>query len=150
MTIAVDFDGTIVTHAYPTIGREIPGAIETLKRLQAHGHRLILWTVREGELLDQAVAYCRSKGLEFYSVNEHYTDEPLGRERTDAKACRKLTADIYIDDRNVGGFPGWEAIYRMITHRFSYSSYYSELTGKEYHGRKCGFLQRILNKYGNE
>ena len=48
MTIAIDFDGTIVEHRYPEIGREIPFAIETLKRLIKDGHKLILWTVREG------------------------------------------------------------------------------------------------------
>ena len=49
MTIAVDFDGTIVEHMYPKIGEERPFAIETLKMLIAEQHRLILWTVREGE-----------------------------------------------------------------------------------------------------
>ena len=51
MTIAVDFDGTIVEHRYPRIGREIPFATDTLKLLQQDQHRLILWSVREGELL---------------------------------------------------------------------------------------------------
>ena len=55
MYIAVDFDGTIVEHRYPKIGREIPFAIETLRRLREDGHLLILWTVREGRLLDEAV-----------------------------------------------------------------------------------------------
>ena len=49
MTIAIDFDGTIVTHAYPAIGKPIPFAIETLKKLQQEDHhQLILWTCREG------------------------------------------------------------------------------------------------------
>ena len=51
MIIAVDFDGTIVEHRYPEIGKEIPFAIATLKQLQAERHLLILWTVREGKLL---------------------------------------------------------------------------------------------------
>ena len=56
MTIAVDFDGTIVTHEYPKIGRDIPFAIDTLKRLQKDFQViLVLWTVREGTLLDEAV-----------------------------------------------------------------------------------------------
>ena len=55
MLIAIDFDGTLVEHKYPEIGKEIPFAFETLKRLQADGHRLILWSVREGRLLDEAV-----------------------------------------------------------------------------------------------
>ena len=48
MTIAVDFDGTIVTHEYPKIGEELPFATETLKMLIKEHHKLILWTVREG------------------------------------------------------------------------------------------------------
>ena len=54
MRIAVDFDGTIVEHKYPYIGKEIPFAIETLKRLAEDRHKLVLWTVREGRLLDEA------------------------------------------------------------------------------------------------
>ena len=71
MIIAVDFDGTIVEHKYPQIGREIPFAITTLKKLQAERHLLILWSVREGELLDEAVDFCRKRGLEFYAVNSN-------------------------------------------------------------------------------
>ena len=59
MTIAVDFDGTIVTHEYPKIGKELPFATDTLKLLIKEGHKLILWSVRENELLDEAVEWCR-------------------------------------------------------------------------------------------
>ena len=65
MIIAVDFDGTIVEHRYPRIGEEIPFAVETLKLLQQEKHRLILWSVREGELLDEAIEWCRARGLDF-------------------------------------------------------------------------------------
>ncbi len=61
MTIAVDFDGTIVTHEYPRIGKEIPFATDTLRQLIKDGHRLVLWTVREGELLQEAVGWCRER-----------------------------------------------------------------------------------------
>ena len=57
MTIAVDFDGTIVENKYPQIGKEIPFAIETLKKLADEQHRLILWTVREGKFLEEAVSF---------------------------------------------------------------------------------------------
>lgn len=110
MIIAVDFDGTIVEHAYPSIGDEIPFAIETLKKIQDEGeHQLVLWTVREGELLQEAVEYCRKKGLEFYAVNKDYPEEEY-----DIRANRKLKADLFIDDRNVGGLPDWGVIYAMI------------------------------------
>lgn len=110
MTIAVDFDGTIVTHEYPRIGKPIPFAIQTLKKLQDEDHhQLILWTVREGELLQEAVDYCASRGLEFYAVNSNYPEEDSA-----TRVNRKVTADIYIDDRNLGGLPDWGVIYNMI------------------------------------
>ncbi len=109
MTIAVDFDGTIVNHEYPKIGKEIPFAIETLKKIQREGeHTLILWTVREGKLLDEAVEFCRNKGLEFYAVNSDYPEKGF------EGMSRKLAVDLFIDDRNLGGLPDWGVIYRMI------------------------------------
>lgn len=110
LVIAVDFDGTIVTHEYPRIGREIPFAIETLKKLQEDLLlRLILWTVREGKELEEAVEYCRSRGLEFYAVNSNYPEESA-----ESREPRKLKADLFIDDRNLGGLPDWGVIYHLI------------------------------------
>lgn len=119
MVIAVDFDGTIVEHRYPEIGREIPFAIDTLKKLQAERHLLILWTVREGKLLEDAVEFCRQRGIEFYAINRNYPEE------SDNKIiqCRKINADFFIDDRNVGGLPDWSMIYGMITDRLSYEEF---------------------------
>ena len=111
MIIAVDFDGTIVTHEYPKIGKEIPFAIDTLKKLQnEQHHQLILWTVREGKELDEAVEFCKKKGLEFYAVNANYPEEIFEK-----GISRKINADLYIDDRGLGGLPDWGIIYRMIT-----------------------------------
>lgn len=108
-TIAVDFDGTVVEHKYPAIGQEMDFAFATLKALQKKGHRLILWTIREGELLEEAVAYCRQHGVEFYAVNRSYPEEEYDR-----MDSRKIMVDLFIDDRNVGGFPGWPAIWQML------------------------------------
>lgn len=110
MIIAVDFDGTIVTHAYPEIGKPIPFAIDTLKKLQTEGqHQLILWSCREGKLLQDALDYCQARGLEFYAANTNYPEE-----EQDGLGARKLTADLFIDDRNLGGLPDWGIIYQMI------------------------------------
>ena len=110
MTIAVDFDGTIVEHRYPKIGEEIPFATETLKILAQERHKLILWTVREGELLEEAIEWCRQRGVFFYSVNKDYPEEEKGHNGF----SRKLKADLFIDDRNLGGLPDWGTIYQMI------------------------------------
>ena len=75
MIIAVDFDGTIVEHEYPKIGRPIPFAIDTLLSLQKDGHILILWTVRDGDLLQEAIDYCSKRGLTFYAANKNYPEE---------------------------------------------------------------------------
>ena len=129
MTIAVDFDGTIVEHRYPEIGREIPFATDTLKMLIKEGHRLILWSVREGKLLDEAVEWCRERGVEFYAVNKDYPEE--GRE--DRNYSRKLKVEMFIDDRNVGGLPDWGVIYKMITQKKSYRDILlEELNSDEY------------------
>ena len=77
MIIAVDFDGTIVEHKYPAIGREIPFATETLRMLMKQNHKLIMWSVREGKLLDDAVKWCKDRGVEFYAVNKDYPEETL-------------------------------------------------------------------------
>jgi hydroxymethylpyrimidine pyrophosphatase-like HAD family hydrolase len=117
MTIAVDFDGTIVTHEYPNIGKEIPCAVQTLKMLQDDGHKLILWTVREGDLLRDAIQWCREKGLEFYAANKDYPEE---EEQNNNHFSRKLKADIWIDDRNIGGLPDWGTIYQIIKNKKTY------------------------------
>ena len=120
MTIAVDFDGTIVEHRYPRIGEEIPFATETLKMLIKDQHRLILWTVREGELLEEAVEWCRKRGVEFYAVNRDYPEE----QKRDRGFSRKVKADLFIDDRNLGGLPDWGDIYRMIKERMTAEELY--------------------------
>lgn len=111
MTIAVDFDGTIVKHKYPKIGEEMPFAIETLKMLMRDQHKLILWTVREGKLLDEAVEWCKQRGVEFYAINSDYPEETKDNNN---HFSRKLKVDLWIDDRNIGGLPGWGEIYHMI------------------------------------
>lgn len=117
MVIAVDFDGTIVKHRYPSIGEELPFATETLKQLASEGHRLILWTVREGKLLDEAVAFCRERGVEFYAVNRDYPEEEPGKNN---HFSRKLKVDLWIDDRNLGGLPDWGTIYEMVHDGLTY------------------------------
>ena len=113
MTIAVDFDGTIVEHRFPEIGPEIPFAIDTLKMLIKDHHRLILWSVREGQLLENAINWCRERGVEFWAINRDYPEEKVENKQ---HFSRKLKVDVWIDDRNLGGLPDWGTIYRMISH----------------------------------
>jgi hydroxymethylpyrimidine pyrophosphatase-like HAD family hydrolase len=107
--IAVDFDGTIVEHKHPAIGKEMLFAFATLKQLQIKGHKLILWTIRTGPLLDEAVEFCRKNGVEFYAVNKNYPEEELNE-----LTSRKVNADVFIDDRAIGGFIGWSEVWLAL------------------------------------
>jgi hypothetical protein len=109
LKIAVDFDGTIVEHDYPAIGKEKLFAFLTLKELNKRGARLILWTFRSGKELEEAVEFCRINGVEFYAVNKNYPEEVMNE-----TVSRKIDVDIFIDDKNIGGFPGWSEIWQIL------------------------------------
>ena len=126
MTIAVDFDGTIVEHKYPEIGKEIPFATATLKMLINDHHKLILWSVREGKLLEEAVEWCRARGIEFYAINKDFPEEEVDKSK---HFSRKIKADVWIDDRNIGGLPDWGTIYEMISKHKTYEQILTEQLG---------------------
>ena len=132
MLIAVDFDGTIVEHKYPAIGREIPFATDTLKHLIQDGHRLILWTIRHGRTLQEAIDWCKERGVEFYAVNSDYAEQDVEEE----ERSPKVKCDLYIDDRNVGGLPDWGTIYDMITNNLTYETINPALAGNDGHKKK--------------
>lgn len=94
MVIALDFDGTVVTHEYPYVGEDV-GAVPVLKELIAAGHQLILFTMRSGKLLDDALAWFERNGIELYAVNEN----PDQKSWTSSV---KVHANIYIDDCALG------------------------------------------------
>lgn len=95
MIIAVDFDGTLCESSYPEIGQANIPLIKDLIGKKESGDKLILWTCRAGEDLDNAVEWCRGHGLVFDRVNENLPEivELWGND------SRKITADIYIDDK---------------------------------------------------
>ena len=143
MTIAVDFDGTIVRHRYPKIGDEVPFATETLRLLLRDRHRLILWTVREGRLLDEAVEWCRARGVEFYAINRDFPEE----DATGSGFSRKIKADLFIDDRNFGGLPDWGTIYHRIQSGRALESVWSSLTYEDDgEPEERGFFARLFSK----
>jgi len=138
LKIAVDFDGTIVEHAYPAIGKEKLFAFSTLKQLVKKGAKLILWTFRTGKELEEAVEFCRRNGIEFYAVNKNYPEE----EFDETKVSRKIDVDIYIDDKNLGGFPGWSAVWQML---FPYEL--QEEMARRKILKEGNILRRILRKF---
>jgi len=132
MKIAVDFDGTIVEHRYPAIGKTKLFAFETLKELQKQGHTLILWTYRTGQRLEEAVNFCKKNGIEFYAVNKNYPEEVWTE-----NISRKIDADIYIDDRNIGGFLGWSKIWEILN---------LPNNNKKIENSKTNFLNRLFKR----
>lgn len=133
--IAVDFDGTIVEDEYPKIGKPMLFAFESMTELQTQGHRLILWTYRHGKSLQQAIEFCKENGIEFYAVNSSFEGEIFEEE----KQSRKIHADLFIDDRNLGGFPGWGEVLQIINKRIKFSL--SE-HGREKKKKRRGFFKR--------
>lgn len=94
--IAVDFDGTLCDNQWPDIGAPNRNVIMYLKDQQAKGAKVILWTCRSAELLDEAIAWCKDQGLIFDAVNENVPEaiEHFGGD------SRKIYADEYIDDKS--------------------------------------------------
>ena len=100
MYIGIDFDGTIVEHCYPEIGKPVPGAFKWMKEFQAAGAKLILWTMRSddpknGNTLTDAVEFCRKHGIEFFGVNINPTQHTW-------TSSRKAYCHVYIDDAAFG------------------------------------------------
>ncbi len=93
---AVDFDGTLCVNEWPEIGFPNFPLIERLKGLQADGHKLILYTMREGYLLDDALDWCQEQGLTFDAVNDNLPELQANFHNNP----RKVYADYYIDDHN--------------------------------------------------
>mgnify|MGYP000577900780 CR=1 FL=1 len=137
-TIAIDFDGTIVTNAYPDIGKPLLFAFDTLKKIQNEGHTLILWTYRSGPKLEEAVAFCKKNGITFYAVNKSYPEEEIS-----SNISRKINADVFIDDRTIGGMMGWGAIYHLLTQKNG-PSIKSNLKKQK---TKKGFLSRMEDMF---
>jgi hydroxymethylpyrimidine pyrophosphatase-like HAD family hydrolase len=140
--IAIDFDGTIVEDKYPEIGKPKIFAFETMKRLQNRGFRLILWTYRHGKRLDEAVEFCNKNGIEFYAVNSSFEGEIFDKETQ----SRKINADYFIDDRNLGGFPGWGEVYEIINEKieFGVEGGLVQAYSKRKNNNKRGFFSRIF------
>lgn len=116
--VVIDFDGTIVEHAFPHIGEPLPLAFEVIKEIKEAGYKIILWTCREDDsqlvhnsYLTHAVEFCRQNGVEFDAVNESIPSEDF---RPEGFTLRKPYAMFHIDDKNFGGFPGWHIVRKVL------------------------------------
>lgn len=110
MIIAVDFDGTLHDADYPQIGNPKKDAVSVMRQLHDDGHSIIIWTCRAGAYRDEMVRWLEAMSIPFDYVNSH-DEGVLKKFGTDT---RKVYADIYIDDHNIGGLPSWKTIYKKI------------------------------------
>ena len=90
MTIAIDFDGTCVTHEYPKIGRENEGCVDVLKELVREGHKLILYTMRSGEYLEDAVNWFKEREIPLWGINKNPTQSTWTKSPTTWKPTPTL------------------------------------------------------------
>lgn len=110
MIIAVDFDGTIARSEFPVIKGEMPYAGEVLRRLYTSGHYIILWTCRCGKQLLDAINWLLEHQIPFDRINDHNPENM----RLYGEGGNKVYAHCYVDDKNIGGFPGWPEVERLI------------------------------------
>lgn len=114
ITIALDFDGTVVRHKYPLIGEEVPHAVEVMKKwIDEYSVGFILDTMRDGKELEEAIKWFSDRGVVLYAIGK---DPDQAAWTTSSKAH----ANFSIDDRNIGcpmknGFVDWETIDKMMT-----------------------------------
>ena len=108
--LSIDFDGTICTHTYPECGTLIDGAKEVINKLYDEGFGIIIWTCRMDKPAESAKQFLLDNGVKYHKFNEHmdYLIEHYGNN------TRKIFADIYIDDKNLGGLPSWDEIYKIL------------------------------------
>jgi len=112
MIIAVDFDGTLHSGKnWPKIGSPAPHAVEMMQRLKEDGHTLIIWTCREGQYRFDMEEWLICNKIPYDLVNENICN-PFGAYGYNA---RKIYADVYIDNQNLGGLPTWIEIYDIIS-----------------------------------
>lgn len=106
---AVDFDGTLAESIFPGIGSPNMALINHLIKRRKRGNKVILWTCRCGERLQEAVEWCKQYGLEFDAVNENLPEmiEWCGND------CRKVAVDVYIDDKAVNK-PKYHVPYKEV------------------------------------
>lgn len=111
MVIAIDFDDTIAENMYPEVGRMKPHAKEIINKLYDEGHEIIIWTCRWDDAADKARDFLAQHGIKYHKFNEHI-DWALEEFKNDT---RKIYADIYIDDKQLGGIPEcWREIYSIL------------------------------------
>lgn len=110
MILAIDFDGVLNASRFPSVGIAVSGAVDGMKALKAMGHTLIIWTCREGQDQTNAINWLLERGIPFDGINCNLRSN-IERYHNDS---RKINAHLYIDDKCIGGWQGWNAVLRYV------------------------------------
>lgn len=97
MIFAIDFDGTLCEDKFPHIGNKIESTVNIVKQLKRQDNKIILWTCRTGKYLEDAVQWCRNRGIEFDAINENLKEIQMKW----GSDTRKIYCDYYLDDKNI-------------------------------------------------
>lgn len=141
MIIGVDFDGTLAINRFPEVGTPIYGGKDALKVIKQMGHMIIINTCRSGEALIAAKKFLDENGYPYDYINENAKSliEKYGD-------TRKISADIYIDDCNAGGFPGWDWALKLVMHKTSQKPLIFAIVGESGSG-KTEMAKFLEHKY---
>lgn len=114
LVLSIDFDGTIVEEKFPDVGKIIPEAKKYINKLYDDGHHIVINTCRSGRYEGNAEAFLKRRGIKYHYINANmpFLIEQYGQD------CRKISADIYIDDRCLMGLPSWKEIYEIVQTKY--------------------------------
>lgn len=109
--LAIDFDGTIATDSFPQVGTLRKDADIIIRKLYKEGHDIIINTCRTGKYEGLAEYFLKKHKIPYHFINSNLP-RVIDFYKQD---CRKVSADYYIDNRNIGGLPSWKEIYKIIS-----------------------------------
>jgi len=112
--LAIDFDHTICMSNYPEVGPIKEDAKEVINTLYKEGFGIIINTCREGLPLASAINWLKENDIPYHYINCNFP-YLITKYKAD---CRKISADMYIDDKNINGIPEWKEIYLIIQNKF--------------------------------
>jgi uncharacterized HAD superfamily protein len=110
MILSIDFDGTICEQSFPEVGALRKNADKYIRKLYEDGHEIIINTCRTGKYEGMAQDFLDANNIPYYYINSNLP-EVIAKYKQD---CRKISADVYIDDKCLMGLPSWKKIYKLI------------------------------------
>jgi len=132
ITIVIDFDDTIVTNNYPSIGELKVGAKRVINKLYDEGHTIIINTCRVNEYEDEARKALNDNGIKYHYLNEN-SEELIEKYNMD---CRKISGDIYIDNKNLGTkIISWDDIEQKIDYYINHKPIIFAIVGESGSGK---------------